>query len=112
MKRLIVFTRSAPRCSWCARAKALLGLIDVPFEEIDIVEAENRRKFDHFTDGAQTVPQLVIVGDELVERVIGGFDQLRGMIERDELMPALGVEREQLELVFHEQGGSPIFPNR
>jgi glutaredoxin 3 len=66
-------------------AKAKLNQWDIPFEEILIdTDDEARKQFVAATNGARTVPQIIIDG-----KVIGGFRELTELHmdgELDELM--------------------------
>ena len=65
---------STPYCVWCTRAKALLDSIGVPFEEKMV--ADNREEFLEVTNGAKTVPQIIIDGE-----LIGGFEDLQNRLQ-------------------------------
>jgi glutaredoxin 3 len=66
-------------------AKAKLNQWDIPFDEIQIdTDDEARKQFVAATNGARTVPQIIIDG-----KVIGGFRELTELHmdgELDELM--------------------------
>jgi glutaredoxin 3 len=76
-----VYTRSF--CIWCFRAKRLLRKHGVAFEVRDASDAETRAMLLART-GRATVPQ-VFFG----HRSIGGFDDLRALVDRGELAAAL-----------------------
>ncbi len=74
MKKVIMYTKDY--CPYCHRAKALLDVKGVKYEEIDfftLSEDKQRALFDK-TEGYTSVPQIFI-GDEF----IGGFDQLHAL---------------------------------
>lgn len=83
MSRVTVYSTGA--CSFCERTKTMLGKWNIPFEEIRIDEDQaHMREFVRVTNGARTVPQIVIDG-----RPIGGFTELTELHmdgELDELM--------------------------
>lgn len=69
-------------CPYCVRAKGLLIKLGIPFDEVRIdLDPSCRREFLQLTNGARTVPQILIDG-----RCIGGFSELNvlhgeGMLE-------------------------------
>ena len=59
-------------CPFCTRAKQLLEKWNIPFEERRVdVDKSALREFAQATNGARTVPQIVIDG-----KCIGGFTEL------------------------------------
>ncbi len=59
-------------CSYCVRAKNLLGKLSVPFEEVRVdLDRAGLREMLEVTNRARTVPQITIDG-----RPIGGFAEL------------------------------------
>ncbi|MGD2173202.1 MAG: glutaredoxin domain-containing protein [Gammaproteobacteria bacterium] len=83
MARVTVY--STARCAFCDRTKFMLDKWDIPFEEVRIdTDSNAMREFSKVTNGARSVPQIVIDG-----KPIGGFDELTEMHmdgELDELM--------------------------
>jgi glutaredoxin 3 len=70
MVRVVVYGTGI--CPYCVRAKHLLAKVGIPFEEVRIdLDPSRRREFLEVTNGARTVPQIVIDG-----RCIGGFSEL------------------------------------
>jgi len=70
MARVKVF--STAHCPFCVKAKQLLSKWNIPFEEAMIdSDMAARREFARVTNGARTVPQIVIDGV-----CIGGFTEL------------------------------------
>jgi glutaredoxin 3 len=68
--RVIVY--STGTCPICDKAKAALERWRIPFREVRIdLDRAARREFSQVTNGARTVPQIVIDG-----RCIGGFSEL------------------------------------
>lgn len=67
-------------CSYCTRAKQLLGKKGVAFVEVDVSDDDERRAWLVETTGRRTVPQ-VFIG----ERSVGGFDDLAALERAGEL---------------------------
>lgn len=67
---------SKDQCPWCERAKSLLELHDVTYNEIKIGREITREEFIEQFPGVRTVPQIY-VGDVRV----GGFDDLSASIK-------------------------------
>ena len=83
MSRVTVY--SAANCAFCTRAKAMLEKWDIDYDEVRI-DGDNAamKQFIEATNGARTVPQIVVDG-----KPIGGFTELTEMHmdgELDELM--------------------------
>ena len=83
MSRVTVYSTAS--CAICTRAKFMLEKWQIPFDEVRI-DNDHRamREFIEATNGARTVPQIVIDG-----KPIGGFDELTELHmdgELDELM--------------------------
>ena len=83
MSRVTVY--SAANCSFCIRAKTMLEKWDIEYDEKRIDQDQAvMREFTEVTNGARTVPQIVIDG-----KPIGGFTELTELHmdgELDELM--------------------------
>ena len=63
---------SSPLCGYCSRAKQLLRVKGVAFDEIDVlVNGAKRAEMTARSGGRQTVPQIFIGG-----RHVGGCDDL------------------------------------
>jgi glutaredoxin 3 len=63
---------STGTCPLCQKAKALLSKWNVPYEEIRIdTDRAALAEFTRVTDGARTVPQILVDGKR-----IGGFTEL------------------------------------
>lgn len=81
MARIVVYSTGI--CPYCVRAKHLLTKLGIAFEEVRIdLDPSRRREFLEVTNGARTVPQIVIDG-----RCIGGYSELselhmEGMLAR------------------------------
>ena len=70
MKRVTVY--STGTCPICTKAKAALTKWNIPYTEVRIdIERDKMREFSQVTNGARTVPQIVIDG-----KCIGGFMEL------------------------------------
>jgi glutaredoxin 3 len=72
-------------CPYCSRARALLHGKQVPFEEIDIESAPDRREEMMTRSGRHTVPQIFIGATH-----VGGCDDLHELEARGGLDPLLG----------------------
>lgn len=87
MSRVTVY--STAHCSFCSMTKTKLEQWDIPFDELRIDnDAANMAEFVKVTNGARTVPQIVIDG-----KPIGGFSELTELHmdgELDELMESDG----------------------
>ena len=85
MPRVTVY--STAHCGFCSIAKTKLDQWDIPFDEVRIDnDAAAMKQFAEVTNGARTVPQIIIDG-----RPIGGFSELTELHmdgELNELMEA------------------------
>ncbi len=83
MSRVTIY--STAHCGYCNMAKTKLDQWDIPFDEIRIdIDAEAMQEFTRVTNGARSVPQIIIDGHS-----IGGFSELTELHmdgELDELM--------------------------
>ena len=83
MSRVTVY--STAQCSYCSMTKAKLEQWDIPFEEVRIDnDPAAMMKFVEVTNGARTVPQILIDG-----KPVGGFTELTELHmdgELDQLM--------------------------
>ena len=86
MSRVTVYSTGS--CPVCTRAKMMLEKWDIEYDEVRIDSNESAMKaFVEATDGARTVPQIVIDG-----KAIGGFDELTELHmdgDLDELMSSV-----------------------
>jgi len=77
---------STKTCPICDRAKTMLNKWNIDFKEISIdTDASAHREYLEVTNGAKTVPQIIIDG-----KLIGGFSELTELHmdgELDHLMP-------------------------
>ncbi len=79
MARVKVY--STARCPFCDKAKQLLSKWSIPYEEVRIDTGQDGlREFTEATNGARTVPQIIIDGE-----CIGGFTELTEMHMDDKL---------------------------
>ena len=79
MARVKVF--STAHCPFCVKAKQLLTKWKIPFDEAMIdSDMSARREFTIATNGARTVPQIIIDGV-----CIGGFTELTELHMDDKL---------------------------
>lgn len=70
MTRVKVY--STGHCPLCQKTKALLEKWGIPYDEVRIdLDTAARREYAKATNGARTVPQIVIDG-----KCIGGFTEL------------------------------------
>ncbi len=83
MSRVTVY--SAANCAFCSRAKTMLEKWDIDYDEVRIDDdSAAMKQFVEATNGAGTVPQIIIDG-----KPIGGFTELTELHmdgELDELM--------------------------
>ena len=79
MSRVTIY--STTRCPMCDKTKTLLNKWHIPFDEVRLdLEPDRQREFMRITNGARTVPQLIIDG-----RWIGGFHELTELHMEGEL---------------------------
>ena len=74
-------------CPYCQRAKALLDLREVAYEEIDVDGDRETRSWLQKATGQRTVPQIFI-GDES----IGGYTELAALDRSGQLQDKLKAE--------------------
>jgi glutaredoxin 3 len=73
---------STASCPFCTKAKQLLTKWNIPFDEAMIdSDMAARREFASVTNGARTVPQIIIDGV-----CIGGFTELTELHMDDKLL--------------------------
>jgi glutaredoxin 3 len=69
-------------CPFCHKAKALLTMLKIPFEEIRVdLDFAARREFAEVTHNARTVPQILIDG-----KCIGGYVELAALHKEGRLV--------------------------
>jgi len=79
MTRVKVYSTAV--CPFCDKTKNLLKKWHIPFDEVRIdTDQAARKEFAKETNGARTVPQIVIDGD-----CIGGFAELTELHMEDKL---------------------------
>ena len=79
MTRVKVYSTAS--CPFCDKAKALLNKWSIPYEEVRIdTDQAGLREFAEVTNGARTVPQILIDGE-----CIGGFTELTELHMDDKL---------------------------
>lgn len=79
MARVKVYSTAS--CPFCDKAKQLLNKWSIPYEEVRIdTDQAALREFSEATNGARTVPQIVIDG-----QCIGGFSELTELHMDDKL---------------------------
>lgn len=79
MARVKVF--STAHCPFCVKTKQMLQKWNIPYEEAMIdSDMAARREFAMVTNGARTVPQIIIDGE-----CIGGFTELTELHMDDKL---------------------------
>ena len=75
-------------CVYCLRAKNLLAAQGYEAEYLNIRASDDAmRDFLARTNGARTVPQILING-----KLIGGFEELRALIASGEFQQIVGGE--------------------
>lgn len=82
MNKVEIYTH--PACGYCHRAKGLLKLRCIAFNELNV--GSNPQLMTEMVErtGGRTFPQIVIN-----ERAIGGFDALHDLDKRNELQGLL-----------------------
>jgi len=79
MTRVKVYSTAS--CPFCDKAKQLLNKWSIPYEEVRIdTDQAGLREFAEVTNGARTVPQILIDGE-----CIGGFTELTELHMDDKL---------------------------
>lgn len=84
---VVVYTTNT--CPYCQRAKDLLGLKGIPFQEINVTDPEARLALVEKAQGRKTVPQIFIH-----DAPIGGYDDLKALDEKGELSRLLHPQNE------------------
>ena len=83
MQKVVMYT--TPICPYCVRAKRLLAMKKVPYEEIDVSRDPGLRAYMvQRAGGMMTVPQIFIG-----ETHVGGFDDLYALDQAGGLDPLL-----------------------
>jgi glutaredoxin len=67
--KVVIYTK--PDCSYCGRAKKLLAIQGISYQEIVIGTDVTREEFLELIPTAKTVPQIIIDNE-----LIGGYNQL------------------------------------
>ena len=83
MKPVRVYTTDY--CPYCLAAKRLLKAKGVPFEELDVSDDPDKRRWLVAATGQRTVPQIFFGEDS-----IGGFTDLDALVKKGELDVRLG----------------------
>ncbi len=78
---------TADYCPYCTRAKKLLTSKKVAFEEIDVTNDTDKRKWLAKASGQHTVPQIFINGAP-----VGGSDDLAALNRSGQLDKLLATE--------------------
>ena len=85
MPKIEIYT--TPFCTYCARAKSLLGSKGVAYIEHDVMmSASLRRKMADMAGGASSVPQIFVDGKH-----IGDCDGIHSMDAKGKLDKVLGI---------------------
>jgi glutaredoxin 3 len=71
-------------CPYCVAAKQLLGKKGVAYQEIDVENDPEKRRWLTQVSGQKTVPQVFIDGKSM-----GGFSDIAALDSRGELDPLL-----------------------
>ena len=80
MKNVTVYM--GPMCAFCDAAKRLLKRNNIPYNEINIaLEDEKREEMLNKSNGKRTIPQIFFN-----EIHIGGYEELRALEKKDELL--------------------------
>jgi glutaredoxin 3 len=84
MARVEIYT--TPSCSFCVRAKRLLGERNIPYDEFDVSGDDELRTEITRRSGRITVPQIFIDGQS-----IGGYEELAALDASGELATLLAT---------------------
>ena len=84
MNEVLVYT--TPSCPYCVMAKRLLTQKGVAFQEIDVANDSDKRRWLVEATGQRTVPQVFIGG-----KPYGGFTDIAALDRAGELDPLLGL---------------------
>ncbi len=85
MKTVEIYTKN--HCPYCWRAKELLRIKGVRFEEFDISNDPLKTREMQNRSGRNTVPEIFIDG-----QLIGGCDELFELDEQGRLASLLGIK--------------------
>ncbi len=78
MPSVVIYTTKV--CSYCGRAKALFSRKGIAFNEIDVSDDDEKRRWLIRTTGQRTVPQIFIN-----DQSVGGFDEVWALDRKGEL---------------------------
>lgn len=84
MKKVTIYTTDY--CGYCIAAKRVLENHEIPYEEIDVTDAHEKRKWLSEVTGHRTVPQIFIE-----DQPIGGYTDLCDLIKKNQLEAMLGI---------------------
>ena len=74
MTNIVIYSK--PNCPYCVKAKALLEMMNINYQEMKLDVDFSREELLEVAPTARTFPQIFINGN-----VIGGYDQLATYIE-------------------------------
>ncbi len=83
MRKVTIYTTTY--CGFCRRAKAILKQQNVPFEEIDVEDDDEKREWLQEVTGQHTVPQIFFDDEP-----IGGCMDLEELVRSGQLGQKLG----------------------
>ena len=72
-------------CTFCRLAKGLLRERGIPFDDLDVTDDDEARRWLVGATGRRTVPQIFIDG-----KPIGGYEELRSLDEAGLLAARIG----------------------
>lgn len=84
MAEVLVYT--TPVCPYCVMAKRLLTQKGVTYQEIDVAQDHDKRRWLSETTGQKTVPQVFIDG-----KPYGGFTDIAALDKAGRLDALLGL---------------------
>lgn len=88
MKKITIY--SSMLCPYCNMAKKILQDRNLKFNEIIIDNnPEIKSEMEKKSFGKKTVPQIFFN-----QELIGGFDDLNDLVEKNQLNSSLGIENE------------------
>lgn len=73
MEKVVIYT--LPTCPYCQQAKQFLGVMSVPFAEVNVEGNEAKQQEMVAKAGGQQTTPVIVVGEPGNEKVIVGFGE-------------------------------------